>query len=117
MSEQEFGVLPGPVEPAGGVREPVGACHDGWVVGKGTMITVTDPNHGGYSAGYVVTPNGVVGVYFQSGNSPRFKAHTSFDFVHAGRTHRVSWQRTFSDRFVKTLAKRFAADVVRGVTA
>jgi hypothetical protein len=74
------------------------------------MIQVTSNEYGGYTGGYQTTPHGIVGIYTQTADPP----HTSFDFVHAGRVHRVAWMRTFSDRFLKTLAKRFAASVVEG---
>ena len=40
---------------------------------------------------------------------------TSMDFVYQRRWYRRTWERSFAERTLITLAKRFAADVVREV--
>lgn len=58
-----------------------------------------------YRVGWITTPDGVVGFYDQVGSHP----FTSFTFVTRGRCHTATWERTFTDRRLKTLARRFAA--------
>jgi hypothetical protein len=64
-----------------------------------------------YSGGYIVTPDGVVGVYTQLGGE-RQKPYTELAFSHRRRTYNASWERAFSARYLKTLASRFASKVV-----
>jgi hypothetical protein len=68
----------------------------------------------GYRVGHVITAHGIVGFYDQ-GRCPEWASdqHTSMDVVVSGRCYRASWPRLFSDRFLKTLASRFAARVER----
>ncbi len=61
-----------------------------------------------WRSGDAITQHGIVGIYDQgrlSGHEP----HTQFDFVTNGRLYIASWHRTFSDRYLVTLAQRFAA--------
>lgn len=78
------------------------------------ILTSGEVRDYGYRVGHIITKLGVVGFYDQ-GRTPRYdlEAHTSMDFVVAGRCYRASWPRTFSDRFLKTLAQRFIASVAR----
>lgn len=59
----------------------------------------------GYRGGYIATRFGVVGLYDQGGSHPM----TGMSFIANGREIRMTWNRTFSDRYLKTLANRFAA--------
>lgn len=61
-----------------------------------------------YRMAWVATPWGIVGTYEQWGADP----YTSLQFVCRGACHHVSWQRQFTDRFMVTLARRFAQTVV-----
>lgn len=68
---------------------------------------VDAPSPGGtYRVAYIVTPHGVVGVYSQTDPD-----HTSLITAFGGRAYEVAWARSFKDPFLKTLAKRFAAQV------
>lgn len=72
------------------------------------MLRLQVVRHGDdWRSGDAITPHGIVSIYDQGhdGNRP----HTRFDFVANGRLHIASWDRTFSDRFLVTLACRFAA--------
>lgn len=60
--------------------------------------------------GDAVTPSGIVSIYTQGCLSGRDQL-TRMDVVCGGRLHVATWRRTFSDRFLLTLAKRFAASV------
>lgn len=74
------------------------------------MLRLQEVRHGdGWRSGDALTPNGVVSIYDQGGAN----SHTRFDFVTGGRLYVASWDRTFSDRFLVTLACRFAASAGR----
>lgn len=64
----------------------------------------------GYCGGYIVTPHGVVGFYAQDERG-RFRAYTAMVVGCHGRSYERSWERSFSQRSLKTLAKRFAASI------
>lgn len=87
-----------------------GAVLESWKVSR-PIMWVCDNGEYGFRVGAISTHLGVVALYDQAryrGNDPR----THLDFVHAGRNHRAFWPRTFTDRFLKTLAYRFAQFVV-----
>lgn len=62
-----------------------------------------------WRTGYILTPHGVVALYSQTGNHPS----TSLTFIAGGRHFRIDWDRNFTDRWLKTLARIFAAECVR----
>jgi hypothetical protein len=64
-----------------------------------------------YRIGHIVTPHGIVGFYDQGRLSGDQEALTRLDVVANGRCLAATWRRTFSDRFLITLAKRFAASI------
>lgn len=77
---------------------------------RGVMVASRDDGCD-YRIGYIATPHGVVGLYDQgrySGSSPT----TRLCIVVAGRFYDSLWERTFTDRFLMTLAQRFAAEVI-----
>jgi hypothetical protein len=55
-----------------------------------------------YTIGFITTPHGVVGVYTQAD-------HTSAVIVLSGLEHRAWWKRSFSERGLITVCRRFAA--------
>jgi hypothetical protein len=73
------------------------------------LIIAEVPDYG-YRIGYVITPHGVVSVYTQ-GRFRGLEPMTSFDVASNGRCYRIDWDRTFTDRYLITLAKRFAAEI------
>lgn len=75
-------------------------------------IIVGGPHDRGYRVGAIVTPDGIVRLYDQGRKSGE-RPMTSLDVVVGGQVHTATWDRTFSDRFLKTLAKRFAAGAGR----
>lgn len=56
--------------------------------------------------GHVFTPGGIVAAFSQHDA-------TSLHFVHGGRIYNRIYNRGFTERGLVTLAKRFAADVLR----
>lgn len=72
-------------------------------VGVGALSHLGEP----YSAGYVACRHGVVGFYTQAGRSP----HTSIIVVRDGTAFERNWSRTFTERSLKTVANRFAAEI------
>lgn len=62
-------------------------------------------DHDGWTDGHVYTPWGVVLVYLE-----RARPVTSMCCVIDGRHHDIKWDRTFSTRYMVTLAMAFAAD-------
>lgn len=74
-----------------------------------SSVDVENKSLGGepYSAGYITSPHGVVGFYTQSGQHP----YTSLVIVFDGLARERNWQGTFSKRGLKTVAKRFAAEI------
>lgn len=78
-----------------------------YAVGGHTPRLLVEGDYRGqkYSAGYVATRCGVVGVYVQDD-------YTSLCFVQDGRTHDRSWTRRLSERRIVTLCNRFVAEIV-----
>lgn len=60
-----------------------------------------------FSVGHINTRWGVVGAYQQGGDYPL----TILNIVVAGRNISASWRQQFTERYVKTLANRFAREV------
>lgn len=56
--------------------------------------------------GYIYTPHGIVAVLW---SEPR---GTLLRLVHNGLVYERQWRRQFQPRYLVTLAKRFAADIV-----
>lgn len=69
----------------------------------------------GYRMGRVITRHGVVGLYDQTGKGKQ-RPYTRLDFVAGGNVISASWDRDFTDRYLKTLATRFAAECVRSAS-
>lgn len=71
-----------------------------------------------FTQGHVVTHHGIVSVYAQP-NNPRIKRHntafTDIMFVYNGREYSRRYKKHYSNRYITTLAKRLAHDVVIGV--
>lgn len=67
------------------------------------MVSADDREYG-FRVGYISTEHGVVGLYEQRGERPM----TSLTMVARKRWLSATWNRTFSDRYLKTLANRFA---------
>jgi hypothetical protein len=78
---------------------------------RGVWLNATETvtSDGAYRSGYIQTPHGVVGLYTQIGAHP----HTALTFIAGGRQHRIWWGRTFTDRWLKTLARTFAEECSR----
>lgn len=87
-----------------------GAFLDSFSASPGTLRLTVVRDGDDWRAGDAVTPHGLVGIYTQGRRSGR-DPHTRLDIVVGGRLHIASWGRTFADRFLLTLAKRFAASV------
>ena len=81
--------------------------HDYSCKERSAMLVIAPPERG-YRGGFITTPHGIVGFYDQTENN-----YTSLDVVFGGRNYSISWPRKFTDRRLKTLARRFAADVAR----
>jgi hypothetical protein len=64
-------------------------------------------DYGNYREGDCITPHGIVSLYDQ-GRLTGEDEHTRLDVVAGGRLYIGSWDRTFTDRFLVTLARRFA---------
>lgn len=62
-----------------------------------------------FNNGYVRTLYGIVITYSES---RRGKGFTDFDFIYNGKIHHRVIYQYFKPRYVATLARRFAADVV-----
>lgn len=64
--------------------------------------------------GWVKTGHGIVAVIHSE--PPRFKDHygTCLEFVYDGRCYTRFYQKQYSARYLVTLCKEFAADVVEG---
>lgn len=80
-----------------------------WALGRPSMV-VAENLESGYRVGYILTRHGVVGLYDQVARD-RTPAMTSLSVVAGGRYISATWDRPFSDRYLKTLATRFAAEV------
>ena len=66
-----------------------------------------------YRKGTVLTHHGIVEVYSMFGYWPGIVKHTSLDMMHKGYLHTRTFNRSYSARYLVTLAKRFAEDVLR----
>ena len=67
-----------------------------------------------YHEGYVVTPNGIVGVYAQGGSHSH--KYTRLDLAIGGRQYMREFDKQrLTPRGLVTAAKRFAADIVGSV--
>lgn len=75
---------------------------------RSAMLAVEGGEDRTYRGGFIVTPDGIVGLYDQTG-----KDYTAMDVVFDGRCYSISWPRKFTDRRLKTEARRFAATVAR----
>jgi hypothetical protein len=68
--------------------------------------------YGNWTEGDVLTPDGIVSVYSQDGESTRDR-HTRLDFVAHGRLYmRHINGKCYSHRGLVTIAARFAAEMV-----
>lgn len=76
-----------------------------WKAPRTPVMLTSDNREYHFRAGYIVTQHGIVGLYSQGGDHPM----TMLEIVANGREIRGQWRRTFSDRYLKTLANRFAA--------
>lgn len=89
------------------IKLPPGANFYDYSVRGRSILCVVASREYGYRQGFIATAHGVVGLYDQTDT-----AYTRLDFAIDGRCYSASWDRTFSDRFLKTLASRFAASVL-----
>lgn len=91
-------------------RLPAGVQTNNWSASR-TPVMVTCENHEfGYRCGHIDTAHGIVGLYDQQRDP-----YTSLNIVIAGRDIRASWRRCFTDRYLKTLARRFAEAAVKSL--
>jgi hypothetical protein len=68
--------------------------------------------YGGYDEGYVVTPNGIVGVYAQRGETKR-DYYTCLTFALDGRQYSRVYRRHYlTHRGLVTASTRFAREIV-----
>lgn len=74
-----------------------------WKAGRPMMLSADNRQHG-FRAGWISTEYGLVGFYSQVGERPM----THLDIVSEGRHLSIIFNRTFTDRYLKTLATRFA---------
>lgn len=81
--------------------------HRPWSRGFHTVLS----DYGNYATTEIVTAFGGVGVYFQEGGSP----FTTMSFSAKGYFYSRTWHRTFSRRWLVTLADRFARDCAKAV--
>jgi hypothetical protein len=93
---------------------PIGAYFDRMSAKPGSLSLLPADGRD-WQDGVAITPHGIVSIYTQGrllGRDPI----TRLDVVAAGRLHIATWERTFSDRFLLTVAKRFAASAAGAET-
>lgn len=64
-----------------------------------------------FQVGYIETPRGVV-VFFVEKALRRADEYTILETTHGGRRYTRRWNKSFRDRYLKTLANRFIDDVM-----
>ena len=81
-----------------------------WKVQKTpSAVWAHSPEPHPFSVGNINTRWGVVGAYQQGGRSPM----TILNIVIDGRDVRACWTQKFTERYLKTLANRFAEEAFR----
>lgn len=63
-----------------------------------------------YSRGCVLTPYGIVAVYYEPG-SQRSKPYVNLDFIRDGRRISRTYRKQLTERGLVTVAHRFAAEI------
>lgn len=86
-----------------------GANFDSFSASRG-IVWACESRAYNYRQGAVLTPLGIVALYDQDHGQ---LALTRLDFVVDGRCHSATFERRFSDRYLITLARRFAEHVTR----
>lgn len=77
-----------------------------WSIGRGNLRMFTHEAPAAvYYTGEFIDPRGIATVYRQEGL-------TRLDFVHAGRRHSRSWQKSFGDRTIARLCRAFITDLL-----
>jgi hypothetical protein len=91
--------------PSGAVLDSMSAAH--------SWLSLAEDREYGYRTGHVGTRHGIVGLYDQ-GRKSGVDQITRLDVVAGGKLYIATWERTFTDRFLITLASRFAAAAMEG---
>lgn len=79
---------------------------ESYTVGNGLeRITKHESRDVIWHRGYVVTPDGIVGLVSSE------PIRTLFEFVHNGRCHYRRFGKQFQPRYLVTLAKQFAREI------
>lgn len=74
-----------------------------WMAPRTAMLS--SAQEGPNVTGYIRTSHGIVGFWEWRSD----KGMTALTVITGGREYRSIWHRTFSSRYLKTLANRFAA--------
>lgn len=75
------------------------------------LVDRTSPEGDIYARGYALTKWGIVGIYTQLGSKSSSDDYTRFFFVHADKEYTRSVNRYFSERYLLTMAGRFAREI------